>query len=333
MRPAFFFASGGTGGLPQRVRGHARERCGLVFSHPVNADSTGFAESCIFPSTTYPRQAAGRFRMREPFIHRTFGRQAFGLDPGGYHAARPSYPDWVFDVLRERCGLAPNTATFEIGAGTGTATRRLLELGANPLVAVEPDDRLASFLRRTIPDKALTVLISPFEDAALPEAHFDLGLSATAFHWLSEDVALMKVARLLRPGGWWAMVWNVFGDSRRPDPFHEATNALLSGPLSLSNGDTPFALDVEARLAALERTHAFDPGEHRTSAWSLVLNPDQIVALYGTYSNINIRPDREAVLEELRRVARDEFQGRVTRNMVTSLYIARRRSESLTGSL
>ena len=40
---------------------------------------------------------------------------------------------------------------------------------------------------------------------------------------------------------------------------------------------------------------------------------------------INIRPDREAVLAELGRIARDEFQGRVTRNMITSLYIARRR--------
>jgi len=66
------------------------------------------------------------------------------------------------------------------------------------------------------------------------------------------------------------------------------------------------------------------------AAWSLVLDPDQTVALYATYSNIKIRSDREAVLAELRRIARDEFQNRVTRNMVTSLYIARRRSGSFT---
>jgi SAM-dependent methyltransferase len=266
--------------------------------------------------------------MRESFIHRTFGRQAFGRDPGGYHAARPAYPDWVFDVLCERCGLAPNAITFEIGAGTGTATRRLLELGANPLLAVEPDGHLATFLRETIPDKALTVVVAPFEEVVLQEASFDLGLSATAFHWLTEDLALTTVAKLLRPGGWWAMVWNVFGDSHRPDPFHEATKSLLNGFLSPSagNGEVPFALDAEARLAALERTHVFDNVEHRTSAWSLALDPDQTVALYATYSNINIRPDREAVLTELRRLARDEFHGRVTRNMVTSLYVARRRS-------
>jgi len=263
--------------------------------------------------------------MTEPFIPRTFGRQAFGLDPAGYDAARPAYPDWVFDFLRDRCGLVPNTATFEIGAGTGTATRRLLQLGANPLLAVEPDQRLAAFLRKTVPDRALTVMVAPFEEAELPAASFDLGLSATAFHWLSEDLALSKVAKLLRPGGWWAVLWNVFGDSSRPDPFHEATKSLVNQPLSPSagNGEVPFALDAEARVAALERTRAFDLIEHRTSTWSLVLDADQTAALYATYSNINILPDREHVLHELRRIARDEFQDRVTRNMVTSLYVAR----------
>jgi len=270
--------------------------------------------------------------MKESFIHQAFGREAFGRDPAGYEAARPAYPDWVFDFLRERCGLAPGTVTFEVGAGTGKATRQLLGLGANPLVAVEPDERLSAFLRETIPDKALTVVTVPFEEAELEEGGFDLGVSATAFHWLNEDFALAKVANLLRPGGWWAMLWNVFGDPGRPDPFHEATKTLLDEPLSpaAGNGEVPFALDAEARLAALQRTDAFDNIEHRNSKWSLVVDADQTVALYATYSNVNIRPDREDVLSELRRIAHEEFRGCVTRNMVTSLYIARRRSESLT---
>jgi SAM-dependent methyltransferase len=265
--------------------------------------------------------------MKEPTIDRRLGREAFGADPGGYHAARPPYPDWVFEILCERCDLAHGAATFEIGAGTGTATRQLLDLGAKPLVAVEPDSRLATFLRETVQDEALTVVSSTFEDAALDEAGFDLGVSATAFHWLDEDFALAKVAKLLRPNGWWAMVWNVFGDDSRPDSFHEATKALLNGPSSPSAGvrNIPFALDVEARVAALERTRSFDAVEHRTGAWPLVLDTDQTVALYATFSNINIRPDRDAVLAELGRIARDEFHGHVTRNMTTSLYIARRR--------
>jgi len=190
--------------------------------------------------------------MTEPCIQRSFGRQAFGSDPAGYDAARPAYPEWVFDFLRERCGLVADAATFEIGAGTGTATRRVLARGANPMVAIEPNERLAAFLRETIPDQRLIVVVAPFEDAVLQESSFDLGLSATAFHWLDEDPALMKVARLLRPGGWWAMLANEFGNSSLPDPFHDATKGLLGKPCNpaAGRGDVPFALDAIARFAA-----------------------------------------------------------------------------------
>ncbi|HEY1933757.1 MAG TPA: class I SAM-dependent methyltransferase [Acetobacteraceae bacterium] len=265
--------------------------------------------------------------MSEPAIDPKYGRAAFGADPASHHATRPGYPDWVFETLRDRCGLTQGTATFEIGPGTGTATRRLLDLGAKPLVAIEPDARLASYLRETIPDEALSVSVAAFEDVALEPASFDLGVSATAFHWLHEDTALMKIADHLRSGGWWAAVWNVFGDNVRADPFHEATKAFLPPAASTSVGtrDIPFALDAEARVAALQRAGMFDAIEHRTNDWSLALDPDQTVALYATFSNINIRADREAILAELHRVARHDFHGRVTRNMTTSLYIVRRR--------
>jgi hypothetical protein len=55
---------------------------------------------------------------------------------------------------------------------------------------------MAAFLRQTIPDEALGIIETPFETAALPEAAFTLGLTATAFHWLDENHALTKVARL-----------------------------------------------------------------------------------------------------------------------------------------
>jgi hypothetical protein len=264
--------------------------------------------------------------MHPPQIPRQAGRRAFGLDPAGYHRTRPNYPEWVYEMLSARCGLGRGAAVFEIGAGTGKATRRLLGLGADPLVAIEPDARLADFLRRNTPAAALKVLQCTFEDAQLEAAAFDLGVSATAFHWLEEAAALAKIARLLRPGGWWAAFWNIFGDDSRPDPFHEATKDLVGAPLSPSAGEhgIPFGLDAAARTAALERTGVFEAIEVRTSQWSLPLDAEQTMALYGTYSNINVRPDRDAVLAELGRTVREAFGGRITRNMTTSLFVARR---------
>jgi SAM-dependent methyltransferase len=259
-------------------------------------------------------------------IPRQIGRQAFGLDPAGYDAARPDYPEWTYDALRTRCGLGSGTAVFEIGAGTGKATRRLLGEGVRRLMAIEPDPRLAEFLTGNNAHPALRVQISAFEDVKLEAGDYDLGISATSFHWLEEDAALHKIARLLRPGGWWAAMWNVFGDDSRPDPFHVATRELLNGPSGASEGDRgiPFGLDADARRAAIDRTGAFDSAESMMSRWSLVLDAEQTMALYATYSNVTIRADREAVLAELGRIARDDFGNRVVRNMTTSLYLARR---------
>jgi len=187
-------------------------------------------------------------------LGRDFGREAFGANPANYDAARPGYPDWVFDTLRDVCGLGPGGRVFEIGAGTGKATRRLLALGAERLVAIEPDPRLAAFLRRACVAPALTVRNMPFETVDLPEAAFDLGFAATSFHWLDEDAALAKIRRLLRPDGWWAAVWHVFGDPERRDLFHEATVELFEGAPgspSAGAGGVAYALDAPARLAAL----------------------------------------------------------------------------------
>lgn len=259
-------------------------------------------------------------------LPREFGRRAFGADPAGYHRARPIYPEWVYDTLTSRCGLRRNAAVVEIGAGTGIASRRLLELGANPLVAIEPDPRLAEFLRANNPDDALTVMVVPFEDAVLDNSAFDLAVCATALHWLDEASVLQKISRVLRPGGWWAALWNEFGDDRRADPFHDATKDLLAAPASQGAGENgiPFSLDSRARMAALKLSGAFDCVEHQAIQWSLILDSMQAVALYATYSNVCARSDREQVLAELGRIAREDFADRVERNMVTSLYIGRR---------
>lgn len=257
-------------------------------------------------------------------LSRAFGREAFGADPAAYDAVRPAYSAWVFDELVERGALRPGTVSFEIGAGTGIATRALLARGAGPLLAIEPDPRLAAFLRARCP--AADVRTQPFEDCPLDESAFDLGFCATAFHWLDEASALARIAAALKPGGWWAMVWHVFGDDSRPDAFHDATQALLGGLHSPSRGagGPPFALCDAARVGALRRAGAFDMISHRREAWTLRLTADEVQRLYATYSPIVARADRAAVLAELRRIAIDAFGGHATRNMTTILYVARR---------
>jgi 16S rRNA A1518/A1519 N6-dimethyltransferase RsmA/KsgA/DIM1 with predicted DNA glycosylase/AP lyase activity len=116
-----------------------------------------------------------------PQIDRKEGRRLFGSDPAAYDRARPGHAERVYELLVERCGLGPGTAVLEIGPGTGHATRRLLELGADPLVTVEPDPALAEYLT-TVTDDRPRVLIAPLEEADLPVAAFQLAVAASSFH-------------------------------------------------------------------------------------------------------------------------------------------------------
>jgi len=256
-------------------------------------------------------------------IDRAAGRLLFGNDPAGYDRARPDYPRCVFDFLVERCGLGSGARVLEIGAGTGKATGALIAKGAE-VVAVEPDARLAAYLGGRVVGEPVMIISEPFETAELSGRPFDLAVCATAFHWLEEAPSLVKIAGALRPGGWWAALWNIFGDPDRDDPFHEATKALSQDEASASQTDW-FALDEAARFSAFEEADAFEDWEHRLWRWELTLNPGQVRPLYATFSNITVREDREEVLDKLRHIAAEQFPQGVTRNMVTSVFVARRR--------
>jgi SAM-dependent methyltransferase len=262
-------------------------------------------------------------------LERGFGRQAFGSEAANYHAARPPYPAATWQALQERAGLGPGIDILEIGAGTGLATSELLAHGPKRLTAIEPDARLAAFLRAAIADDRLEVLVAAFEDATLPPDSFDLVASATAFHWLDAQPALRRVRNLLRPGGAVALWWSNFGDPARPDPFHEATTHLFAGsrtsPAQETRGRPPHALDTEARLGELaEAGFMADPPQF--IRWMLPLDPVGVRNLYATYSNVAAFPDaqRARLLDALADIAARDFGGRVERNMVTAIYTAKR---------
>jgi trans-aconitate methyltransferase len=256
------------------------------------------------------------------------GRRLFGNDPKAYAEARPEYPDGLYDRLISRCGLRPGVSVFEIGPGTGIATRRLLSLGASPLRAIEPDPRLATFLRETSETESLEIDQASFDEAVLPEAAFDLGVAATSFHWLEQSSALAKVYRSLKPGGWWAMWWNQFG-SEEPDEFQRATDHLFAGtadsPSWSREKRIPFGLDRESRLQDLSAA-GFKDAEIELWSSSLSCDTARLVALYSTFSPIQaLEPDsRREFLSNLARIADEQFGGRVERALLTVLYTGQR---------
>jgi SAM-dependent methyltransferase len=262
-------------------------------------------------------------------IDRSEGRRLFGLDPESYHGVRPDYPDWIFTALVEAQVLYPGAATLEIGAGSGLATRHLLRAGVDPLVLVEPDERFAGVLNGLIgsADADCRLVSASFEDAVLDAASFDLVVAATSFHWLDPASGLVRIRALLKRDGGVALMWNVFHQPGREDPFHEATHALLHGLATSPSGSTeglPFPLDRAARETDA-RSAGFRHVTYRESRWTIELDGERTVRLYESFSNIaRLPPERRAeVLGELRRIADTDFGGRVERPVTSCLYVLR----------
>ncbi|HEX6029830.1 MAG TPA: class I SAM-dependent methyltransferase [Tepidiformaceae bacterium] len=257
-------------------------------------------------------------------LQRSEGRRLFGRDPQTYARFRPDYPERVYDILQERCGLRPGARLLEIGAGAGTATKRLAAMGAR-VTAVEPDRRSAAYLRAML-GEMVEVRGTTFERARLPLAAFDIVVAATSFHWVEPGPGLAKAAGVLKTGGWIALFWNIFGDPERYFPFHEATKDLMASRTGGSpSGDNP-VLEIDARKAEIEATGAFGDLDVEVMRWEITSTPEEIRALYSTFSPVTRLPVRDQVdvLDELERIAREEFGGKVWRPMVTIVYTARR---------
>src|SRR5262245_44075063 len=210
-------------------------------------------------------------------IPRRDGRTLFGGNAILYESARPGYPERVYELLVERCGLADGCRTIEVGAGSGLATKRLVALGARPLVVVEPDRgfevALESLTR--VSRGAVAPIFTSFESAEVDEGVFDVAVCATSFQWLDREIGPRKLGACLRPGGWLVLFWNVFGDPREGDPFHDATEPLLSGlprsPSHSCRGSLPFALDRDARRADFSAAQADRDFTVEELHWTLTL--------------------------------------------------------------
>ena len=262
-------------------------------------------------------------------IHASPGATRFGEDAALYDLARPQYPADLFVWLRAKCKLDARSECFEIGAGTGHATLPLLATPVRSLLAIEPDARLAERLReKTSDDARLAIEIARFEDARLEAAMFDFGFAAMSLHWLARMKALTRVRAALKPGGYFAMWWNVYHNSAAPDPFGRATEHLFAGVEQDPNATAErpaFALDVAARMGEL-RSAGFRDVEHRIFEQEVTFTAERLSALYGTFSRVRMAPEetRARLLREAERVARETFGGAVTRTVTCSAFVGRR---------
>ena len=188
---------------------------------------------------------------------------SFGRAVDEYERARPSYPREAVDWL------VPGGArvVLDLGAGTGKFARSLVARGLD-VIAVEPDDVMRAALANALP--AARTLKGTAESIPLPDASVDVAVAAQSWHWVDEGRALPEAARVLRPHGTLALVWNLRDDSV---PWVKRLGEIMGG----SAAET--AMQQEITIGA-----PFGPTERFEVGWSAMTSLDGLLTLAASRS-------------------------------------------------
>lgn len=149
-------------------------------------------------------------------------RTSFASVADAYDRARPGYPP---EAARWLVGTRPSTV-LEVGAGTGKLTDRLLEL-RHDVLATDPLQEMLDVLVERHPD--VRVAQAPAEQLPVATRSVDTVVAAQCFHWFDHPVALKELARVLKPEGRIALVWN---ERDERVPWVRKLSALLGEPAS-----------------------------------------------------------------------------------------------------
>jgi SAM-dependent methyltransferase len=125
-----------------------------------------------------------------------------------YVKYRPHYPKTIVEFLQDNYQLTRDKLIADVGAGTGISTALFLDAGY-AVTAVEPNKEMR--------DKSVELLNTypgfkaqdgTAEQTGLATGSIDAVIAGQAFHWFNAEKTRVEFKRILKPGGFVALIWN-----------------------------------------------------------------------------------------------------------------------------
>jgi SAM-dependent methyltransferase len=158
--------------------------------------------------------------------------QSFSLAADRYAAARPRYPDTLFQWITRQSPR--HGAVWDCATGNGQAAASL----ATQFARVYASDISVSQLQHAAPRSNIIYLAQAAERTAFKDHTFDLVTVATALHWFDFPRFWPEVTRVLKPGGLFC-AWS-YASMNGPDDARcallDPVNQIVSPFWSSQNG-------------------------------------------------------------------------------------------------
>ncbi|MBN1372762.1 MAG: class I SAM-dependent methyltransferase [Anaerolineaceae bacterium] len=129
-----------------------------------------------------------------------------------YARYRWDYASQAIEMTLQTANVTPETVVVDIGAGTGILTRHFVDR-AGRVWAVEPNAEMRRLAEEALAGHPTCRMIDGLAEATtLPDACADLVTAAQAVNWFDPPVARAEIQRILKPGGWLAILRNFGAD-------------------------------------------------------------------------------------------------------------------------
>lgn len=217
-------------------------------------------------------------------------RLSFGENVENYDQWRPGYSRELYDDIYSYSHITDQFRIIEIGCGTGQATAKFLSDGYF-VQAIEISETMCAYVAQKFSDYPnFKVSQGAFEEYALKENSADLIYSATAFHWINQEVGFSKIHQILKPGGSLALFWNHPFVGREDDPLHQRIQTIYNKYGELGYREKcgkPKEIDASIFNCMCEkiRNHGFREVECKIYRRVREFTAEEYVKLLNTYSD------------------------------------------------
>lgn len=208
-----------------------------------------------------------------------------------YEKMRPVYPQELYDDIFKMKELNEACSAIEVGIGGGQATLPILKTGCK-VTAVEYGKNLTELCRnkfKTYPN--FSIVNMRFEDYECEKESCDFIYSASAFHWIPEEIGYQKVYDLLKKGGVFARFANhPYMDKGREELCNEIQK-LYAVYMPGSKADPEYSEEQAKSRAEIAGKYGFTDISYRLYYRTRSYTAEAYVELLHTYSDHNALAD------------------------------------------
>ncbi len=206
-----------------------------------------------------------------------------------YEKLRPGYVDELHQTIFEYIPINNTSRVVEIGIGGGQATLPIIKTGCN-LTAVDYGENFCEICREKFKEYPnFSAVSGKFEDIDFG-GEYDLIYSASAFHWIPEEIGYKKVYDMLKDGGVFARFANhPFRDKGKPELSKEMDRIYAEYYYKYHNKEPKSPVeytDGQAHDRALiAEKYGFTDVQYKLFYRTRIFSAKEYIMLLGTYSD------------------------------------------------